>query len=147
MEITQMPASAADMVAIAEELVERYLKTQSPVDLIGAVLATSHVADWHFQSKGEKLGNHREAFEAQYPEWKTIRQLGNGIKHPKPFSNEAHHSKLSSRDYEWEDDDAWSHLGTDRMPWYVEHDGKERTIDGLCNIFLWRFKANELPHQ
>lgn len=137
----KMPESVDDMVDMADQLVERYLKTQSPLDLLGCVLAVSHIADWYYQSIGENLDKkNREEFSSAYPEWDTIRQLGNGLKHAKERPGQAHHNHLESRGYKWEDADAWGHLGTSRKPWYVKHNERDRTVDGLCKVFLESFK-------
>jgi len=148
MEYMKMPESLDDMVDMADQLVERYLKTQSPLDLLGCVLAVSHIADWYYHSREElnkqKLKEFLKDFSSTYPEWNTIRQLGNGLKHAEVRPGQAHHNHLELRDYEWEDADAWSHLGTSRKPWYVRHKGRDRTVDGLCKFFLESFKINEM---
>lgn len=139
------PDTAADMVAIAYQAIERYETTEkSALNLMSAVLVTSHVADWYGRRDQAGPFDIRE-FGQRYPEFPTIRKLANAMKHPSVRDGTVTdgfaaagigHGSVAHLEMEWEDRDFW--IGQTAK---VLHLGQERPITGLCRLFLNRFEA------
>lgn len=136
------PTRFDDFIALAERTVVRLEKSQSVDNLFAAVLATSHCADWYFwHVEGRKLDDvARAAFATRYPAWDILRQLGNGAKHAK--SKHIEPDNLKPIHVEWEQPDAWDHVGGPKSYWVVEHDGRSRSVYTLCRTFLDELKAD-----
>lgn len=136
------PNTAADMVAIAYEAIERYERTEkSALNLMAALLITSHIADWY--GKRDLAGDlDMNAFKQRHPEFKTIRDIANALKHPKMTVEDGftaaklEHGTVCSLELEWEDRDFW--LGRTAV---ISHSGENRAVTALCRSFLKRFEA------
>lgn len=129
---------ADDLAALAREAVQQVRLHGQYRDLIGAILMANHVADWHFKKHlGRALNDaERDAMKSRYPEWDILRQLANGTKHCK--------AKVKSEQdtLEWEDFDFWGspgHADQDRLDWYVDFDGRPRSVAVLIETFLDQF--------
>lgn len=141
MEISQIQ-SADDLAALAAEAVEQVREHKQYRDLIAAILMANHVADWHFK---KDLGRKRitcsdkDRMKAIYPEWDILRKLANGTKH---CSLQAKKSSI-----DWEHNDFWgspAHVGNDGLDWFVEFDGKERSVTVLIESFIEKFRDRAL---
>lgn len=123
------PKNYKDIIQLARRLLERFQTSQSIDDLFAAVLATSHVADWYHPGiSAKKFGDN---FTNEFPEWKCIRDLGNGLKH-------AHkEQKTNVRSLEWEDDGFWAALvEEDTLVWATDFEGSSMMVSDLCLKFL-----------
>lgn len=133
--VTQITC-ADEMATLAREAIEQLWTTKRFGDLIGAVLMANHVADWHFKNDlGREFGcSEKAAMRAIYPEWDTLRQLANGMKHCR--------LQPTQQQIEWEHDDFWDspgHVCHDGMDWFVDFDGKQRSVAILIITFLDKF--------
>ncbi len=124
-----IPTDYKDIIQLAQRLLTRFQTSQDIDDLFAAVLATSHVADWYHPDK--KAFEFREPFAAKFPEWDTIRKVGNGLKHANK------RQKINVRSLEWEDDGFWAAQSEeDTLVWAVEFEGSSVMISDLCLKFL-----------
>jgi hypothetical protein len=127
---------ADDLAALAKEVVEQMWENKRFSFLTGALLMANHVADWHFKADLKRSFNKaaKDAMKATYPEWETIRQLANGTKHCKLVA--------ASDQIQFENDDFWDspgHVGSDGLDWFVDHNGKQRSVAVLIKTFLEKF--------
>lgn len=126
--------------AFANRVLDRFYNTQSLEDLFTAVLLCSHIVDWYCVHVIGKEYRGQEAIRREMtknlPTWKVLCDLTNGAKHARIKENEAHPGKLKSEAVEWEDSDAWDHLGMDDHYWTVEFEGEQRSIYTLCKQLL-----------
>jgi hypothetical protein len=131
---------ADDLAALAREALEHIWRDKRFSDLIGAILMANHVADWHFQVDLGRSFNDvaKDAMKAAYPEWDTIRQLANGTKHCKLAAP----VQTQQDELQWEHDDFWGspgHIGNDGLDWFVDYNGKQRSVAVLIKTFLEKF--------
>lgn len=132
---------ADDLAVLAKEAVEQVGRNKRFGDLIGAILMANHVAEWYFQvDLSRKFGlSEMEAMKVAYPEWDTIRQLANGIKHCKL----AHPVRAQLDDVHWEHSDFWDspgHIDENGSDWFVQHSDQERSVAVLIKVFLEKFE-------
>jgi hypothetical protein len=146
-----LPASVLDMIAFARFYVERLHETQDVVDLYPAVLATVHVVDWFVEGTLHRsLHGERKALEELFPAWVALKDFANGLKHAVREGKEpvspTRRLQAKPEATEWEDLDAWAHLGKPDQPvWRIEHQGQMRSIYSLCRAFLHDFQAWVTP--
>lgn len=77
--------------------------------------------------------------KAIYPEWDVLRKLANGTKHCKLQAQQS--------TVEWEHNDFWdspAHAGNEGLDWFVEFDGRERSVTVLIESFLEKFADRAL---
>lgn len=132
---------ADDIAGLAREALDRFCVSKNFCDLIGAVLMANHIFDWHFEKFRGKDDKAIKAglMSAAYPDWEAIRQLANGTKHCK-LKATAH---AVPDQLDWEHDDFWpspGHVGGDNVDWFVEFNGKQRSVAVLIENFLDKFE-------
>lgn len=133
------PENLDEYIDFAERAVERLYQTQTVEDLFAAVLISAHIIDWYcLEVEGREYYGKRdgERFKALFPVWGLLCQLNNGAKHARKREGEAHLSELQRAEVEWEDVDAWEHLGIDLDYWRVDYEGEERSVYALCKYFV-----------
>ncbi|PWE57270.1 hypothetical protein DEM27_06435 [Metarhizobium album] len=137
----KFPQTFEEFAAMAETALEQFWESQSLNDLFGAVLATVHAADWYNSEFGSgKFDKEaKKQFGGKCDGWDTLRRLGNGAKHAVK-NTQPSADDLTSNDVEWEDKDAWDHLGMDIPYWTVEHKGEMRSVYSLCHQVLVQLK-------
>lgn len=134
--------SADDLAALANEAVQQVRKHKQYRDLIAAILMANHVANWHFQKDlgcNDLTDSDKAKMRATYPEWEVLRKLANGTKHCRLQAQQC--------SVQWEHDDFWgspAHLGSDGLDWFVEFDGRERSVIVLLESFLEEFADRAL---
>jgi hypothetical protein len=129
---------ADDLAALAREAVQQVRLHKQYRDLIGAILMANHVADWYFKKDLGRAFNdsEKDAMKSHYPEWDLLRQLANGTKHCKAKV------KTEQATLEWEDADFWDslgHVGRDGLDWFVDFDGRPRSVAVVIETFLDQF--------
>jgi hypothetical protein len=132
---------ADDLAGLAREALNRVWVSKNFCDLMGAVLMANHVADWYFiGAYAQKFDDpQRLAMIDAYPEWDIIRKLANGTKHCNLIA-----TKVARPDQlMWEHDDWWGspgHVGGDNVDWFIEVNGKPRSVAVLVKDFLDKFE-------
>ncbi|MBB4428329.1 hypothetical protein GGD66_006916 [Bradyrhizobium sp. CIR48] len=126
------PETAREYIAFAERAVSQFSSSQNIDDLFTAILATAHTFDFfHRESKGRPTEEaDKQAFGAENPDWKTIRQLCNGgvkarlTSVSKPALGPCAESSVP-----------------DQPVWIVPFEENEQPVDMLCSRFLARLKG------
>jgi hypothetical protein len=128
--------AALDLLEIAvTEATQGNQKLSAQLELAAVMLAT-HVCDWHFRP-AEPTNADKQAFAAQYPEWDTLRAIGNGTKHPAGKYPRVDAAVQRRSDF-WKDVDAWgAPMAADTL--YVEVDGVQRSLHSLTWNFCRRY--------
>ena len=139
--------NAADVARAALELTELArkcaeqgdLENSARVEMSAAVLAV-HVADWH--ARPDRLHDAlRERFKAFSPDWETLREIVNGVKHPSelkpPRKRPGPHEQ---RDPYWEDPEFWE-AGGMGATLCVQIEGRWRSVRALTISFCADYLA------
>lgn len=141
------PSSAADMLVVARALLDRFYHSQEFPDLFAAVLASVHVVEWHFTTSPDSkmTDEQKERLRKGFPEYTTLSDLANGLKHglfplskaPPSEARKLVLKKIDAWDGDCEDDalDGWHHLGGPDY-WIVKHDERRHSVFLLCERFL-----------
>lgn len=141
-----LPRDIDEMIALADFYLNRLNATQAIVDVYPAVLATVHVVDWYVEGElRRKLKPETRQWEERFPAWKTLKDFANGLKHAvrdeAQVASSARKLQATTALPEW-GDDVWEHIGTGRLVWKIQHEGRLRSISALSWYFLRDFEKS-----
>jgi len=140
---------AREMIAVARELLDAHMKTNSKAQLIAACLCVNHLKDWLW-ADSQKTPEGAQRFERLLAalakkelEWEAFHDIANGLKHPLRSKVPEFFTDLA----EWEDDDWWNTAAGDDPIWFVMIGDNRRALSGLCTGFIYDFERCLSPAQ
>jgi hypothetical protein len=135
--------NSKDLATAALRLLER-TRTETDermwADLeIAAGILAVHVHDWLIireRARPDVTGEDQNSFRAEFPAWEVLRQIANGIKHPR--SKYPNISDGTAREPEWKDSGFWN--APQRATLFVpDKNGNEQSVHSLTFQFCMEY--------
>ncbi len=128
--------AAINLLGLAKQCIEiGQYEDAGAIEISAAALAV-HVVDWHVKSR-ETTSIDKRAFAALSPEWELLRQIVNGMKHPRGTNG-----RSVERQPAWEDPDFWEKSALPGE--LIVQDGEHwRSVHGLVLTFCKQYLSHD----